>query len=294
MESSRQPDSILPATVVLIALLVGGYLGFQPALNSSRPDGLDIQGAGTPEVGKVRARLWEDPFAAVQRIGKTNQISEIPIALKSPQGQLMVLFVMVPGGPYHEEGEQRLRTRYAVLSALDLAGYYPSDDRHISYTRVKVPLAPAKAQKRNKHDILVPFEWFNSEKRSEKKDSPSVLVLWLEDESFSTETLRKLGELKKQLASLWEPAAAAKAQFALVGPTNSTVFGDMVREGLVTICSTLKQNGRALGKADVNSLSLPIYSPWATIDDQKLIDDLKTKGDLKLCIDRLGRGSHGQ
>ena len=286
MESSRQPDSIVPATVVLLALLVGGYLGFQPPLNSSRPDGMDIKSAGTPEIGKVRARLWEDPFAAVLTSAKTVKRTNIPISETAAHRGLTVLFVMVPGGPYPEEGEQRLRTRYAVLSALDLAGYFPSDGQHISYASIQISYSSEKDNR--KKSLVVPFEKFDSEKPN-LKQKDSVLILWLEDESFSSGTLLKLGKLKEKLSSP-SKSAAANVDFAMIGPTNSTVLGDMVREG----CSSRK-HGTALNKADVHSVSVPIYSSWATIDDKKVIDDLhkqhRTTANkmMSKCIDDIKR-----
>ena len=42
------------------------------------------------------------------------------------ESDLHVLAIMVPGGPYAEEHESRIRTRYAAITGLSRAGYIPS------------------------------------------------------------------------------------------------------------------------------------------------------------------------
>ena len=52
---------------------------------------------------------------------------------KKKSVQVNVLCVLVGGGPYFENAENRRRRRYAVLSALDVSGYSPKDAQHIGY-----------------------------------------------------------------------------------------------------------------------------------------------------------------
>ena len=40
---------------------------------------------------------------------------------------------MVSGGPYAEDKEWRLRSRYAVIAALTELGYTPKDPEHIDF-----------------------------------------------------------------------------------------------------------------------------------------------------------------
>ena len=92
---------------------------------------------------KVNARLWQDPFRAVldsTRDGKgpgsdgvfniskaqSQQILAESQPLKSKMGEkktVTVLGVMVPGAPYAEDTEMRMRLRYAVLSGLNMVGF---------------------------------------------------------------------------------------------------------------------------------------------------------------------------
>src|SRR5262249_1110886 len=269
MESSRQPDSILPATVILLVLLIGGYLGFQTPLNSSRPDGADIQNAGSVEEGKVRARLWEDPLAAIHKSGKI-KASQAPI-LRPDQRPLTVLFVMIPGGPYPEDTEQRLRTRYAVLSALDLAGYVPSDGQYIGYAR----FAQEEPLLERGQPLVVPFERLDPDTRTHGVNARSILVVWLSDESFSTDALWHLSNLKNSLASHSQSGASTTdVSFALIGPTNSNGLMKMVRQSEATVCDRQMDGNATL-------VPVPIYSPWATIDDQKLIEELNSRPGTK-------------
>ena len=48
-------------------------------------------------------------------------------------GEVRILAVMVPGGPYAEDRETRLRSRYATILALLNQGYAPEDTDHIGF-----------------------------------------------------------------------------------------------------------------------------------------------------------------
>lgn len=57
-------------------------------------------------------------------------------------GSVTVLPVMVAGSPYVEGHEWRLRSRDAVLFALQVSGYVPEDREHVGYTVVQWPKTP--------------------------------------------------------------------------------------------------------------------------------------------------------
>lgn len=93
---------------------------------------------------QVLARLWEDPFEAVawhyesepedpKHSSHTHSLTKLQQQLGSDQQSTTVMAVMVESDPYAEGKEQRLRKRYAVLSALGEAGYVPIDSEHIDY-----------------------------------------------------------------------------------------------------------------------------------------------------------------
>ena len=43
---------------------------------------------------------------------------------------------MVPGAPYAEDTEIRMRMRYAVLSGLSRVGFIPEDPEHIEFIQI--------------------------------------------------------------------------------------------------------------------------------------------------------------
>jgi hypothetical protein len=113
----------------------------RPAVTDAR-----IQKQAPPQI--VEARLWQDPFAAVEKSREklVNQDTEqqcqgypvleaLPckVPLGEGDGETLVIAVTVPGAPYPEDAERRRRTRYAVLAGLERAGFVPEDMRHIGY-----------------------------------------------------------------------------------------------------------------------------------------------------------------
>ena len=65
------------------------------------------------------------------------------LRLEEQAKQVQILAVMIPGGPYVEDVERRLRSRRAVIEALGMAGYNPEKDDEIGYFYVPwQPLEP--------------------------------------------------------------------------------------------------------------------------------------------------------
>ena len=52
---------------------------------------------------------------------------------------LILLPVMLPGGPYSEDQESRIRSRFAIVSALGEQGYVPEDPEHIGSVMLQWP-----------------------------------------------------------------------------------------------------------------------------------------------------------
>lgn len=160
--------------VVGVIIAAGGALFYFSPLNTSRPQASGTFHAESIGYQDVEARLWQDPFKAVADRRAKLQASAQPSAEaappfwkqwplhRSPQpltsgpqhrladlhqqmeqwqkqhpGEtLLILPVMVPGGPYAELAEQRMRTRVAVLEALAKAHFPPDDGEHIGYIDV--------------------------------------------------------------------------------------------------------------------------------------------------------------
>ncbi|NJN36087.1 MAG: hypothetical protein HC794_02330 [Nitrospiraceae bacterium] len=99
----------------------------------------------------VRARLWEDPVAAVQRgLKEPHAVTQIAESERSLSQRLRplrrvladrakagahitVLLVTTTGGPYVESAESRIRDRYAVGTALGVACFVPEDEGNLAF-----------------------------------------------------------------------------------------------------------------------------------------------------------------
>ncbi|MCS6296260.1 MAG: hypothetical protein H8K09_08515 [Nitrospira sp.] len=163
-------DSTLSlTTTVTLALAVAAMVLVKTPLQSSRPPG---SGTGLHEAAgelKVRARLWEDPFAAVERaLEAQRQITLQVVAneqrlgvvtalvgqeLHSGDGLeslrsriseanndlILALVVMTQGGSSVEATEVRIRDRYAVAAALEVSCFAPDKGESLSYFKWDFP-----------------------------------------------------------------------------------------------------------------------------------------------------------
>jgi hypothetical protein len=139
--------------LLLAAAASAVYVGWRsPPLFSTRPTEPDYAISQTKSTQDIDARLWQDPFAAVERglEDKRNakidpddghRVADFLASLESGAKATETLFIGVdlPGDPYPEAVETRRRLRYAVLSALHVAKYVPADERHIGYLSTAKP-----------------------------------------------------------------------------------------------------------------------------------------------------------
>ena len=89
---------------------------------------------------RLEARLWEDPF---KRADPGRQQGRVPIETNfnslveqirqrsESTNHVLVLPVMISGGEYSEDQESRIRSRFAIVSALSRSGYAPDDAEHL-------------------------------------------------------------------------------------------------------------------------------------------------------------------
>jgi hypothetical protein len=165
--AEKEEKSVSVPWLPLLTLIgvVSGVLFFFPQLISSRPGGGDIRLAEyTFDPQTVDARLWQDPLGVTfenwQRhleSGKAHSISlfqdglinrcfvaspkfppkeELRLVEQANQQpaltqRVKILAVMIPGGPYVEDVERRLRSRRAVIEGLGVAGYDPEKDHEL-------------------------------------------------------------------------------------------------------------------------------------------------------------------
>src|SRR6267378_719750 len=113
-------------SLLALVTLAGGLWLVSHRLTSDRP----VIPAGGPQefVGeqKVEARLWEDPFKTADADkAATNDYSETrlgPFILQISRridstNRVLLLPVMLSSGQYSEDQENRIRSRFAIVSA---------------------------------------------------------------------------------------------------------------------------------------------------------------------------------
>jgi hypothetical protein len=223
------------AFIWLLALISGTVLITRQAPYQDARPAIDpaAQERRYGQAQDIDARLWQDPFAAVDK-GKRQEketalvvdkhgavlhqqsrdllcsAENAALCLRSDLPDPLVLGVMISGGRYATDSEFRRRTRYAVLSGLDAEGYKPEDAQHLG--AVSLDMEPLH------QSSVVPFEWFYWTAGGGESAAPkrSVLVLWLDEDAFQSEPLCRLAHLR-QVASHLMPVGAT-ADIKIIGP----------------------------------------------------------------------------
>jgi hypothetical protein len=276
------------AGALTLALAIAGVLLVKEPLRSSRPVGSGLEMKQTTGEQLVRARLWEDPVAAVERAIREKRPSKPPAASSLSQrlaslrhaiadrvhsGQrLTVLLVTTSGGPYVESTESRLRDRYAVGTALGAACYVPEDENRLSFVYWEAE-SPVQG---------LPYEWFRLSKTrlcgQTGSRADSVLVVWFPDEaleqgffatltSFSqglvcqatTKTDCQLTAAKPPLVRL-DPALQRGVSFKIIGPRSSSAYRALLDEA-GGLYGTPHPDIGIWPNADG---AVELYSPWAS------------------------------
>lgn len=302
-EEKKQENSsltrALPMTVVL-AMLAGLIITHSLPYQDERPSARSLQ-IRYPAAQDVDARLWQDPFAAVDKIseetpaekvsivanqnGKTQRIdatrqianpsshtpSQIYLNKKiTSEDKILILAVTLSGGPYQEDGEQRMRRRYAVLSALANQNAVPQDEQHIGYFHPD-PEPTMVLQHR------VPFEWW-----SLPADNRKVLLLWLNEISLLENPAAEIKELLRQAS----PDKALKGtvfNYAVIGPNTSTLLRDILKEvagdkknnSVMTQCTgNPGANAAKNALGTINGQDIVYFSAGATASDWRLLQNI--------------------
>jgi hypothetical protein len=300
-ETEEKSNSIPWLLLITLIGVSSGVFFFFPQLISSRPGGGESQLAGnTFDYQTIAARLWQDPLgvAIADREKNTDQESKekfqkycavhcvaefqklviekcyakLPnYRLDDDSGfseeqakQIRILAVMIPGGPYVEDVERRLRSRRAVIEGLASEGYVPEKDDEIGYFEVpwqplepnvtasvrmlekkrledekcSSPTEPGIQPSRSNRDgsnaagLTVPYEWFAPE--GDEKPVEHVLVLWLMDNSFSDAPLARLADFiswfRLKTVDRFDADDFLPPVFEVLGPDNSGTLHTMVME----------------------------------------------------------------
>ena len=305
MAKGRSDSKIAVAGALTLVLAIAGVLLVKEPLRSSRPVGTGLEMKQTTGEQLVRARLWEDPVAAVQRgireaksTGKTagpeptftQRLGPLRQALaeRARDGQrVTVLLVTTSGGPYVENTESRIRDRYAIGTALGVACYVPEDEGHLSFVEWE-PQGAVQA---------LPYEWYRLRKTRVCGEvglhASSVLVVWLPDESLSRGLLTTLTSLsqalvcqesqqkseclltdnKRKLVRL-NPAVQQAVTFKIMGPRSSSAFRALLQEA----GDLYADSHEGIGVWPNTGGTIELFSPWTSAMKGLLAYGLKTEG----------------
>ncbi|MHC8332962.1 hypothetical protein [Pseudomonas sp. LB3P25] len=262
----------LPGSAVILSLVVSMFaLNREPFLEP-RPIGAQFQ-AQLP----IEARLWQDPFDAVERYRKKLTDSKNPDAenvcspdispLSGEKAAPDIMVALVEGGPYADEVERRRRIRYALLAGFKNSHRVPDQEQYIHCMRLAADLSLDPPQKTGFVDA--PYEIFVSN----PFDPPTALegappppdrtiVFWFKQDALGSTPLQQLDTLRKSLKTKVALACSPKpcseapdnAVLKVIGPSTSTVLRDMFQD-------------QDIGQATPN---VEIYSPLATADNETL------------------------
>lgn len=296
--------------VVTLAVALAGVLLVKEPLRSSRPIGTGLDINQTTGEESVRARLWEDPMAAVQRglrgtrppaagSSKPSQSVESSLSQRlkplrqaiddrvKKHERITVLLVTLSGDPYTESTESRIRDRYAVGTALGVACYVPEDEGHLSFIEGDTQGA----------GHALPYEWFRLRKTrvcgEEQDQIQSTLVVWIPDDALSRGYLATLTSLsqamvcqeskqknecvltddRRKLVRL-DPTLQQAVTFKLVGPRSSSALRAILEEAR-SLYGEPHEAGRVWPNANG---TIELYSPWASAMKGLLAYGLKKEG----------------
>jgi hypothetical protein len=279
MAKGRGESKLALVGVVTLAVALAGVLLVKEPLRSSRPVGTGLDVKQTTGEQSVRARLWEDPVAAVQRgmkeapppaIGSpksppsqstepslTQRLRPLRLAIadRVKKGeQITVLLVTMSGDPYAENTESRIRDRYAVGTALGVACYVPKNEGHLSFIEGDSQGA----------GHALPYEWYQLRKTrvcGEGQDrAQNTLVIWIPDDALSRGILATLTSLSQTLVCEESKQKQQAVTFKLVGPRSSSALRHLLDEA-----GTLYAEPHAgVGVWPNRDGTIELYSPWAS------------------------------
>jgi hypothetical protein len=341
---TRESEGLPLSGIAIILVLLGAFFLREPPLTGSRPGGPPVPRHDPEGAQRVPARLWQDPVGAVRRflaaqsgqravadtgapvielggleVEKSGELGNFPslaaaIERSLSEGRDVTVFgVAIFGGPYAEDREKRLRTRYAVLSALGVLGFVPEDPSHIGYVgfpglpraaplankpasppgltrqppapaaplRIRMikatgaGLAPGQEAADRTPVAIIPYEWL---------DTPNqrVLLLWLEEDSLASLPLQGLATLVQAFRDATSGGAPTKERgelrFAFHVPASSGTLTAML------VRPRDPDRARTRNNAMAALAGVSILSPSATASDWRLaresgrVEELKADG----------------
>lgn len=206
MNTANKPDGpagiAWPGLIVLLGSICAYWLA-QNDLETSRPkvpSAYQIPDpVGSKAVAATPSRMWEDPISTTydhwkksrpgplpdhpvsrfieidRRKGNDSQEEDLRSLFANLVGEYegvetLCLPILVNGGRYAEDKETRLRTRYAVVTALAHAGYKLSYPERLSYAEVSTEvLAMKEGEEWTKQTLIIPVKLYRPMPLPEEK-----------------------------------------------------------------------------------------------------------------------------
>src|SRR5204862_2663605 len=135
--------------ILALLTIVGSVFLVSRRLSSDR-ELVSGEGLNLP-IGEqtLEARLWEDPFSVSanndpngakhsEHDGFEPLLSQIQDRTRNTN-RVLLLPVMLSGGSFGEDQESRIRSRFAIVSALAQSGYAPQDAEFLGATTIPWP-----------------------------------------------------------------------------------------------------------------------------------------------------------
>ncbi len=290
MDDKRESKSpfTLPVLLIVSVFMAGGIFKYYAPMDSMRPlhNGRSVELQLGEE--KVLSRMWQDPLQAVDNymsnFNKDDKITmDFRSQLDSKEKPLLILPIFISAGNYAEEAESRLRSRYALLSALHVAGYRSNNASHIGVFNLKefmrqyLNKEPKDYCLPYKKDLYIPFEWFVPDHFKATKSGgivkskyKSILILWLNEEPFIEKTISKFQYLREYLSKMFDNHKTDKIHFKIIGPSDSTFLEKML--------SDVEKNN---DKPNNENKKIEMYSPWSTAEPFFMSNNDFRKGKLR-------------
>ena len=291
-----------PLPIVMLALLAAGVVVKNVPLESVRPtDPERVKYMPTSNHQDVEARLWQDPFAAIEKHEKSflegkhekcppgeknkncvpvaenkhphevnalhERINEVIKRSSLGHDGFTVVAVSVSGGSFVEAAEYRRRSRFAVVSALGFHNYHPENTDAIGYFETTLGKSDTDSQV-----LRVPYEWYE---RAEPYSN--VLVLWLDEERFTSmaEPFKNLKALFNEVTPRQFRANSSNGlNFKLVGPAGSAMLVKLMEKEKE---EPVSKDGKSIDLE--RGSTLQVFSPNATISSRELKLQVSNKRD---------------
>lgn len=167
----------------------------------------------------------------------------------------LCLPVFVPGGPYAEDCERRMRIRYAIVTALAESGYHLKYARRMSYAVPRIYTRTLWGWQ--EQEIVVPVKLFRThEEGQEQGKKPQVLVLWINEDQLGERPLLATHRILHELFQHVEEGDQEKFFCTIIGPARSGTLELINREADIGALNDAREKVRSnLGPEEIEALA---------------------------------------